>query len=847
MKKFIILLLAVLPFVSKAQETPQRGFQTYQSISKPYVLYHFQGAIIGDSGLVIQNFADSNVLGVDQISNTDGSLVTFDHIPYIRELGGWHILGGGDNSLNIYNGDGKIITGTVGGQRTIYGDSNNLYFDSIPIYNIQTANFQLESYTYSTFLSATPSQFLVNTPSISLTALGGVGMNLETDAPLSINGISGTSGYFLKTQGAGLPPIWASIGSSGTDNLDTILARGGNISANRASNFSGFQWEIDSLGSLIFQTDFMRIESLDGTCKFEMTNTGSVWQAIDGLDISETDITGATFTATHGTMFVKGQEGFTLRDSISKIISDIAGGGKITVTAPTFKVNSDTAVSLTSTGSANLTIDQTGIKTDQVTNAIISADVNGYLQPVNLTTTGSSGPATFTSGTLNIPQYSGGSGQNFANTDLVQTGNRYYDAARYDLTIDSVENWQLTADSSFGENSNGDVDIAAATTDIGHGDGIFENGHGGSSVQVLYNGAVSIASGLHNQLSLYGDSDIVLDPHLGNILANNIDSLTDSTNYKPLMYDVANHKIIRSNYWYGGSGGGGGAYWPLTGNAFLTGNTFIDGGSSYNLSLNNIYNDSVTAVNQIHFSTYGNLGYLDINNTGRVILSSDDGIFINETAPYGPVQLTSDGGNSYFYMGGGGTIQLTDYQHTTIGAMGRGYYTGIMDIYGDSLNVSGNASNTYGVITGSPVNKTLTITSEDLSKVITIGDKGIKTNWLKNNSSFDSCLAVDTSGELIQVARGAIRYNHTIFTPTTGTTVNLVNKQYNIINPSGALLALTVNLPSSPANNDVVYIKFTQTISTVTYTGGTVVDGITAPTAGGLIVLTYDSSTTSWY
>lgn len=92
-----------------------------------------------------------------------------------------------------------------------------------------------------------------------------------------------------------------------------------------------------------------------------------------------------------------------------------------------------------------------------------------------------------------------------------------------------------------------------------------------------------------------------------------------------------------------------------------------------------------------------------------------------------------------------------------------------------------------------------------------------------------------------------IQYQHTIFTPTTGATVSLVNNQYNIINPAGALLAVTLNLPSSPVNNDVVYIKFTQTVSTVTYANGTVVDGITAPSAGGLVVLTYDSGTTSWY
>lgn len=94
---------------------------------------------------------------------------------------------------------------------------------------------------------------------------------------------------------------------------------------------------------------------------------------------------------------------------------------------------------------------------------------------------------------------------------------------------------------------------------------------------------------------------------------------------------------------------------------------------------------------------------------------------------------------------------------------------------------------------------------------------------------------------------GVSNYTHTIFTPTTGQTITLINNQYNIVNPAGALLALTVNLPSTPSNNDVVYIKFTQTISTVTYANGTVVDGITAPTAGGLTVLTYDSGTTSWY
>lgn len=96
-------------------------------------------------------------------------------------------------------------------------------------------------------------------------------------------------------------------------------------------------------------------------------------------------------------------------------------------------------------------------------------------------------------------------------------------------------------------------------------------------------------------------------------------------------------------------------------------------------------------------------------------------------------------------------------------------------------------------------------------------------------------------------AVASLKYNHTIFTPTTGGSITLTNNNYNIVNPAGALLALTINLPSSPANNDVVYIKFTQAVTTVTYAGGTIQDSLVAPAAGGLSVLCYDSGTSIWY
>lgn len=112
----------------------------------------------------------------------------------------------------------------------------------------------------------------------------------------------------------------------------------------------------------------------------------------------------------------------------------------------------------------------------------------------------------------------------------------------------------------------------------------------------------------------------------------------------------------------------------------------------------------------------------------------------------------------------------------------------------------------------------------------------------------DSLVTIDpTTGQLKRQSPGMIRYRHTIFTPLTAGTVNLVNNQYNIINPAGTIATLTVALPSSPANNDVVYIKYDQAVTLVTYTNGTVNGAITVPGAGQLVVLTFDSGTNQWY
>lgn len=185
-------------------------------------------------------------------------------------------------------------------------------------------------------------------------------------------------------------------------------------------------------------------------------------------------------------------------------------------------------------------------------------------------------------------------------------------------------------------------------------------------------------------------------------------------------------------------------------------------------------------------------------------------------------------------------------------------YTTRFGIVGKNIAIASNASIAWGTSSGSGISisptamlhlpaGTATASTAPLKFTsgtnLTITEAGA----IEYNGThlYFTALSAGTRYQLDQ--QGVSNYIHNILTPTTGSTISLTNNQYNIINPAGALLALTINLPSTPSNNDVVFIKFTQNITTVTYANGTVVDGITAPTAGGLTVLVYDSGTTSWY
>ncbi len=133
---------------------------------------------------------------------------------------------------------------------------------------------------------------------------------------------------------------------------------------------------------------------------------------------------------------------------------------------------------------------------------------------------------------------------------------------------------------------------------------------------------------------------------------------------------------------------------------------------------------------------------------------------------------------------------------------------------------------------------------------IRLGNGGGNTAAMNGIASTASDLFYNTDFSTYMMYDGGdfkpIIHPHTAFTPITGGTVNLLVNQYTIIKPAGTLATLTINFPSSPHNNDMVEIKLTQAITSVTWGNGTVEN---PPTSGvtGYLKFVWDASLGSWY
>lgn len=83
-------------------------------------------------------------------------------------------------------------------------------------------------------------------------------------------------------------------------------------------------------------------------------------------------------------------------------------------------------------------------------------------------------------------------------------------------------------------------------------------------------------------------------------------------------------------------------------------------------------------------------------------------------------------------------------------------------------------------------------------------------------------------------------------TPTTGSTFT-TTQTTNIIDPAGTLLALTIALPSSPVDGQLAYYSFSQIITNLSFSGGTLANNVTTASAGSFLHLQYGSTASKWF
>jgi hypothetical protein len=135
------------------------------------------------------------------------------------------------------------------------------------------------------------------------------------------------------------------------------------------------------------------------------------------------------------------------------------------------------------------------------------------------------------------------------------------------------------------------------------------------------------------------------------------------------------------------------------------------------------------------------------------------------------------------------------------------------------------------------------------SATVTVkGSSGTTLRIIDGNQGNGKILTSDANGQASWTP--SMFTTKSITTPANGGTVNLVINTQNLINPAATIATCTINLPSAPSDNDKVYIKLTNAITTITWGNGTLAgsqSSLTSGAAGQIYIFTYDSGTSKWY
>lgn len=316
-----------------------------------------------------------------------------------------------------------VIDGTiVDGDKVIGSDANN---------DMITKNYTVGDLTAYMAVSI-GSNFLV--PYVGATQNVNLGVYDLSAGALSISenfiadGTAGLTGQVLISQGSGSPAIWGY--NIGSQDLNSVLNIGnvGSKNIQLTTVLGGALIDVEkTYGNIaVYLTD-----NIDGTNSFWKTSAIHIEDTSFGVDflpnkirytlggnyvdIIPNNYNNQTFLLpVYGGYFPMSVNG-VYADASGSIIIPIGVGSvtNVTATAP-----------LLSTGGAtpDISIPQASTSVDGYLSSTDWNTFDGKQDPITLTTTGTSGAATFVANTLNIPQYSGGGSQNLQQvTDIGNT------------------------------------------------------------------------------------------------------------------------------------------------------------------------------------------------------------------------------------------------------------------------------------------------------------------------------------------------------------------------------------------------------------------------------------------
>lgn len=116
-----------------------------------------------------------------------------------------------------------------------------------------------------------------------------------------------------------------------------------------------------------------------------------------------------------------------------------------------------------------------------------------------------------------------------------------------------------------------------------------------------------------------------------------------------------------------------------------------------------------------------------------------------------------------------------------------------------------------------------------------------------------TAFTIKGESQAVWLSSTLVDVGYTYSQPTTGQTVTLGNKDWHtIIDPAGALLALTVQMPASPVDGQLIDFKVSQAITTLTVSPNSGQSVVGGPAAGASVAgITYNaiyrSANTTWY